>query len=119
VGTWGHEPWDNDNAADWYGDFFQDLKVDSLNEVFAVEEDDSDEFRAACFVLQTLGRGYVWPAKRHKDLVSLLDRAIVRLEAMIKPGSEFLDEWNNSPQVVESVKWQIDELKARRASIRG
>ena len=55
MGAWDVEPWDNDGAADWFADFFADLKVDDL--FLALDDhDDCDAIRAACYVLQALGR---------------------------------------------------------------
>ncbi len=119
MGAWDVEPWDTDEAADWFGDFFRDLKVDEIHSAFQ-HYDDYDKIRAACYVLQTLGRVYVWPASRLDDLKPLLEKGIELLSNMIHPPDDdwdFLEEWDDNPDVIKSVERQIEELKARRAGI--
>lgn len=120
MGAWDVEPWDNDRAADWYAEFFSDLKVDEIHKAFQ-HYDDYELIRAACYVLQTLGRVYVWPANKHDDLDTLLEKGIELLTNMIHPPNEdwdFLELWDENPDVIQSVERQIDELKARQAKIR-
>lgn len=119
MGAWDVEPWDNDTAADWFGDFFDDLKIEKLQEAFK-HYDDYDTIRAACYVLQSLGRIYVWPGERLDDLKPLLEKGIEHLTNMIEPPNDdwdFLELWDDNPEVVESVRQQIAELKARRTGI--
>ena len=119
MGAWGVEPWDNDTAADWFGELFESLDVDKIQRAIE-DEEDYDTIRAACFVLATLGRVYVWPADRLDELKTLLDTGIEHLTSMVEPSQknlDFLEQWENNPEVVESINRQIEELKARRAGI--
>jgi len=119
IGAWGVEPWESDGAADWFADMFGDLKIEMMREALKYY-DAYDEIRAACYVLQTLGRVYVWPAARHDDLKELLDKGIKLLTNMLNPPSadwDFLELWGRDPKVIASVQKQLDELKARRSKI--
>jgi len=121
MGAWGYEPWANDDAADWFNGFFDNLKMEMLREAFQdIDHDEGSRFRAACFVLQCLGRVYVWPTEHMDELKSMLERAIHQLTEMIEPASgesEFLLLYDEDPEAIASVRRQIDELKARRAGI--
>jgi hypothetical protein len=120
MGAWGVQPWDNDGAADWFAKFFAGLDIDALRAAFKYY-DAWDEVRAACYVLQTLGRVYVWPVEHHDALKELLDKGIAHLDKMLHPPDpkwDFLELWGNKAEVVASVQWQLDELRARRAGIR-
>jgi hypothetical protein len=120
MGAWGVQPWDNDKAADWFADFFGDLDIGALRAAFKYY-DDWEKIRAACYVLQALGRVYVWPAEHHDDLKELLEKGIDHLDKMLHPPDkdwDFLELWGNNPEVIASVQQQLDELRARRAGIR-
>lgn len=120
MGAWGVQPWDNDGAADWFVDFFGDLDIEALRAAFK-HYDAWDEIRAACYVLQTLGRVYVWPPRHHDALKELLEMGINHLDTMLHPpskGWDFLELWGSDPEVIASVQQQLDELRARRAGIR-
>ncbi len=120
MGAWGVQPWENDHAADWNAGFFADLDIGALWAAFK-NYDAWDEIRAACYVLQTLGRVYVWPAEHLDALKALLEKGIEHLDKMLHPPDtswDYLEMWGNSPEVVASVQQQLDELRARRASIR-
>lgn len=109
MGAWGVEPWANDSAADWFHDFFANLNVDAMRNVFK-HYDAWDEIRAACYVLQSLGRVYVWPAERLEDLKELLDMGINHLDKMLRPPSpdwDFLELWGETPEVIAAVNQQL------------
>jgi hypothetical protein len=118
MGAWGTEPWDNDGAADWLGDLFGELNVPAIADALELD-DDHETVRAACYVLQSLGRVYVWPAAHLKDLKPLLKKGIERLERMIDPSStdDFLELWDSDPDVIKSVQWQIAELRNRSEKV--
>lgn len=80
MGTWGHRPWQDDLAADWFADLFHKGKlVDRV--VKTLQRKDVAEYwseiRAAAYVVVALGD--VWPADR---LVADHERAIAALEAV-------------------------------------
>ena len=118
MGAWGHQPWDNDDAADWFAGFFQSGEYDArMREAFE-EEDEPDFIRAACYILQTLGRVYVWPGEVDQ-LGGHLDRGIACLNNMLDPeheaGMEMRDLWGEDEEVFEAIRWQLSELQQRRS----
>lgn len=36
MGAWGYDPWDNDEAADWFGNFMKHVDIDFI--IQTVEE---------------------------------------------------------------------------------
>jgi hypothetical protein len=100
-------PWDNDAAADWFGDLFEKTKLakeveDTLNLHAATYP---DEIRAAASVLLFLGRVYVWPIR---DLQRHLALAADRLEEVSR-----VDIIAESPILVEEIRREIQELRSR------
>ena len=117
MGAWGNEPWQTDGGADWFTSVFRGVSFkNSLHRAFQ-EDDNYDEIRAACFLLECLGRPGVWP----DDLAELkthLVLGIQRLTSMVKPevgedSTDFLELWGDDPEVKKAVKGQIKQLKAR------
>jgi hypothetical protein len=119
MGTWGVQPWDSDGAADWFGGALQGINdIDSkISAALKYRYDNYDEVRAAAYLLQVLGVSYIWPGDLEK-LQGHIQRAIEILEAMIDQKSDdsqmdFLQLWDNDPEVIESVQEQIEQLKNR------
>lgn len=82
MGAWGSAAWDNDDAADWFGELFETTKLARHVEK-ALKEADLEEYagkiRAAAYLLVALGRVYIWPVH---DLERQLKLAISKLEAI-------------------------------------
>ena len=122
MGDWGARPWENDEAADWFHRFWTkgfSVLIDEIRN-FDAREEGYDSFRAASYVLQTMGNPYIWPAAHGSILKELLDRSISVLENMVNPPNEdwgFLEMWGHDPKVTESVRHQIRELQTRRSEI--
>ena len=81
MGSWDEQPWDNDHAADWFGDTFDATKLAvRVEETLALDvADHHQEIRAAASLLIFLGRVYVWPIN---DLDRHLELAASKLEEM-------------------------------------
>ena len=64
MGAWGVSAFDNDSAADWFGDLWDEVplptKIGEMLEI-EVDEDNHEEIRAAVHVLVQLGVVYIWP----------------------------------------------------------
>ena len=82
MGTWGHGPWDDDSAADWFGDLFDELPIASkVEHALNLDPDDcAPEIRAAAAMLIMLGRTYIWPID---DIDRHLKLAITQMEKAV------------------------------------
>lgn len=107
MGTWGHLPWDNDSAADWFGETFEKTKLaERVEETLKLDiEDSTDEVRAAAAVVLLLGHTYVWPIH---DLDRHLALAADRLEAIKQRGI-----YAEVPEIESSISAEIAELRSR------
>lgn len=115
--AWGFEPWDNDEAADWFGDFMERVDVAYIIKTVDKVSDSEeyyDEIRAVAYILQVLGKNYIWPIEHADALDDMLLKIIGLLENMIKPGSDFLNMWADSEGVITSVEKQIAALKSNQ-----
>ncbi|MEM6369752.1 MAG: DUF4259 domain-containing protein [Myxococcota bacterium] len=106
MGTWGDEPWDNDAGADWFATFFRGIDVDERIE-FALDSDDFQEVRAACYVLAVLGRVYVWPGD-----FSRLARSLEKAIALLKSAED-----EDYEDIKEQISKERRALEERRMSI--
>lgn len=118
MGAWDVEPWQNDAAADFFADFFRGIDFDNQIDAALNQTDDPDVIRAACFLLQKLGRVYVWAGDPSK-LARHLDHAVLRLEAMLDfnhpIGIEMRELWGETSEIFETIKGQIAEIQERRS----
>jgi len=118
MGAWGVEPWGNDSAADWFSSAFEGIDMDSkIEAALEYTYDNYDEVRAAAYLLDVLGSSYVWPGSLEK-YDGYVERALSILKAMIDEDSndedmDFLELWDNDPDVIESVRQQIFNLEKR------
>ena len=104
MGAWGKAPWDNDDAADWFGDLFATTKLaDRVETTLKMEdvEEYAGRIRAAAYLLIALGRVYVWPVD---DLDRHLRLAIEKLEAISS-----LPDYEGDPAIAA----EIAELRSR------
>ena len=107
MGAWGKLPWDNDGAADWFGDLFDKTKLaKQVEDTLKLDAEEShEEIRAAASVLLFLGRVYIWPVH---DLDRHLALAAERLEEVSR-----VDVIAESPEFVEEIRGEIQELRSR------
>jgi Domain of unknown function (DUF4259) len=74
MGAWGKLPWDNDGAADWFGELFEKTKLaERVEDTLRLDVDSHGEIGAAASVLLFLGRVYIWPVHdldRHLTLAA-------------------------------------------------
>ena len=107
MGTWASKPWDNDSAADWYGDLMDHCKVrdEWLKGINTNIEDEPETVRAAIGLFIFLGRVYIWPIKEYdKDLALAIDKCGELLK------NEQLKE---SQEIIDSIKIELIELQSR------
>jgi hypothetical protein len=107
MGAWGKLPWDNDGAADWFDDLFGKTKLaKQVEDTLKLDPAGShEEIRAAASVLLFLGRVYIWP-------VHDLDRHLMLAADRLDEASR-LDEIAESPELVEEIRAEIQELRSR------
>jgi hypothetical protein len=88
MGTWAEAPWDNDHAADWFGDLFEETQLaERVAETLRLDvKDHHQEIRAAAALLLFLGRVHVWPIKHLDDHLQLAAAKLDEMRAM--PGAE-------------------------------
>jgi len=98
MGAWGNAPWDNDDAADWFGELFDSTKLAKRVEK-ALKKKDVEEYagqiRAAAYVLVCLGRVYIWPTD---DLDGHLRLAIRKLEEISQ-----LPDYEGEPTILAEI----------------
>ena len=104
MGTWGNEPWDNDTAADWFGDLFNATGLsDKIAEGLVADVDDRPEVvRAAAHLIFLLGHTYVWPTAHLREHQQL---AVERLQALLDI------EWEPRRQLQKELRALRSRLK--------
>ncbi len=109
MGMWDFEAWDNDSAADWFGNLMDatNLREHWLSGIQGDAEDDYEEVRAAVWLFAQLGRTYIWPID-HLD--ADLELAISAAETLL--ANQWLQE--EVPEFLEKVKSELTELQSRR-----
>jgi len=107
MGAWGYLPWDNDSAADWYGDLLDETKVaDKVEATLKLDVTDHyEEIRAAAGMVVMLGQVYIWPIDK---LDAHLALAASKLEEILTLG-----EIQESPELTETIRGEIQELRSR------
>ena len=104
MGVWGHQAWGNDGAADWYTDFFSKTKSREYI-VESLKSDDSEELRAASFLVLQLCRVYMWPIDHLDADLRLAHQA---LQKVLKD-----DEYIYGDEIRKAVEEEIKELAER------
>jgi len=107
MGMWSTKPWDNDGAADWYGDLMDDTNL-RKNWLAGINEDPLDQadvVRAAAGLFVMLGRVYIWPINNYDED---LDLTIKQLKRVAK-----YDEYQDVPELMEMIHGEIVELESR------
>lgn len=105
MGCWGVKPCENDSAADWFGDLWDEFPVPSrVEETMKLDlEDNHEEIRAAAHVLLQLGNTFIWPVDsldRHCDLAAQRLEEIKGME--IYSGADFQAELQKEIEILRS-----------------
>ena len=118
MGDWSAQPWDNDEAADWFHRFWRrgdmGFVIETL-EGFDPKDEAYDSVRAACHVLLAFASPYCWPEAYADRWQATLEKAVWLLSCMIDPPGDdwnFLEMWGGDPEVIASVQGQIDGLRS-------
>ena len=107
MGAWATAAWDNDGAADWFGDMFDATGLAKYVEE-TLERDVQeyhDEIRAAAYMVVALGRVYIWPIN---DLDDHLALAISKLEEI-----RALEIYQEAPDFMKAIDEEIAVLRSR------
>ena len=107
MGAWGTAAWENDGAADWFGDVLDATGLaNHVEEALHLDlEDFHEEVRAAAYLLVVLGRVYIWPTE---ELDRHLELAISRLEAIKQLGI-----YQDAPALYVEIDKEIESLRSR------
>jgi hypothetical protein len=107
MGAWGTTAWDNDGAADWFGDMFDTTGLAKyVRETLQRDvEEYHEDVRAAAYLVISLGRVYIWPID---ELDNDLALAIAKLEAI-----KALEIYQEVPEFVTAIDEEIALLKSR------
>jgi hypothetical protein len=107
MGAWGTAAWENDGAADWFGDTFDSTELARRVEATLNldPEENHEEIRAAAYLLVALGRVYIWPVT---DLDRHLSLAISKLTAIRE-----MEIYQEASEFVEAIDAEIAVLESR------
>lgn len=107
MGAWDIKPWDNDCAADWFDDLFDEVKLrEKVIQTLKLDPGSAhEEIRAATTFLIYFGRTYLWPIDHIEDDLKL---AIRRLEE-IKTHEVYAD----LADYLSEIDHEIELLKCR------
>ena len=110
MGMWAFRHWDNDEAADWYGEVMDRTRLRDvwLKGISQAPNESPDTVRAASALFVMLGRVYIWPIKHFDED---LERTIAALTAVAE-----CDEYKEITELKELIAIELDELKSRRKS---
>jgi len=108
MGIWGIEPWANDLAADWFSQLFEETslaeKVECALRLDPAEY--AEEIRAAAYILQQLGRPYVWPIDK---LAHQLELAVAQLSTIANSDASP----HISPELRNEIRKEIARLRGQ------
>lgn len=111
MGIWGPEPWDSDQAADWFGDLWDESPIPAQVLESLRSSNGLDLYPAIWFCCE-MCRVYVWPIDLYDETV---DAGIRACERLLKREDEdqMLDLWDN-PEITSKVEAFHARLVARR-----
>ncbi len=104
---WDFKPWDNDSAADWYGDLMDStqLRKSWLAGINKDPTDSPDVVRAAAGLFIMLGRVYIWPIDDYDNDLELSIKQLKRVSEN--------EEYKEVPELIEIIQGEIVELESR------
>lgn len=114
MGTWGAQPWENDEAMDWFASLLAESGfAEEVERTLRENPSESpEEIRAAAFIIGQLGRPEIWP---HENLDACLQLAKSRLMALLRnteryPNDDVVREFQSA---LRSEIAMIDERMQR------
>lgn len=117
MGAWGYKFYENDEAADWLHQFWDTKSFELLVkevEQFDPSNENYDTIRVIAHILICFGSPYTCPEDFLDQRSIIIKRVLTILENMINPPNsdwDFLDIWDNDPEIISEVENQIIEIK--------
>jgi len=111
VGTWGKQPWENDTAADFFGELWGGTPI--VDRVLrALQSDEGETIFAALWLCSELCRTYVWPIDR---LEETLTHAVAAADRLLAGDDEdqLLQRWDDG-EVADQMRAYREVLASRR-----
>ena len=107
MGMWDFEAWDNDSAADFFGDLMSETGL--RDKWLKVMEGDfgQEEKRAAVWLFAQLGRVYIWPIDNFDEDIELALSVGEEIAA-----SPYLNE--EVPPFIEKLKADLEVIRSRK-----
>lgn len=107
MSTWGIDAWDNDHAADWFGDLLAKTELAKrVEEALNLDASDNPEVvRAAAYVMIALGRNYIWP-------VDVLDKHLALAISKLEELKTLYDQ-EDALDIVDAIDTEIEQLESR------
>ena len=104
---WDFKPWDNDGAADWYGDLMDNTQLRKywLEGIKNDPIDSPDVVRAAAGLFIMLGRVYIWPIDHFDDDLTLTIQQLRKVSEN--------EEYKEIPELVDIISGELNELESR------
>jgi hypothetical protein len=105
MGCWGLESYENDSAADWFGDLWDEFPFPSkVEETLKLDlEDNYEEIRAAAYVLLQLGQTFIWPVNSIDLHCDLAARRLEEMKALeIYSGDDFQAQIQKEIEILRS-----------------
>ena len=106
MGAWGEGPYDNDTAADWLHEVFEETGF-CERVIAGLATGRPDIVRAAAWVVGVLGEVYVWPIDRLDDDRAEACRALEGLLA----DEEWMGTWGDRARAEAALRAQLDALR--------
>lgn len=112
MGAWGLDPWDNDTAADWFGDLWTDTPM--VDRVLDALRQGDESTVAALWVCSQFCRVYVWPIDRIDETV---EAAIAAAEQILAGEDEegLVEMWDD-PAFNAQIEGFLETMRGRRSS---
>ena len=90
MGTWGHEPWENDAAADWCDELLAATALDDhISRTLQLDPElHRDEIRAAVFVLTQLGDIFAWRTESFESLLMIAEQKLTLILSITESISD-------------------------------
>ena len=103
---WSNEPWDNDEAADWFGNLHDQTKLrDFVAQTLESPSSSSCELRAATHIVSAHCQVYSWPIDHIKNDLRLAE---IALKQVLRDDAYIYDE-----EIKGKVETELQSIQQR------